>query len=66
MFLPIVHVSDASTGVVVSSMSLPYRQSPASRRSVSLAPRPISITLALDDPVRALANSSALSALTEI
>ena len=37
---PMVHASVASMGVVVSSMSFPYRQSPASSLRLSLAPRP--------------------------
>mmetsp|Transcript_15977 Transcript_15977/g.41317 ORF Transcript_15977/g.41317 Transcript_15977/m.41317 type:complete len:303 (-) Transcript_15977:29-937(-) len=38
--------SPASAGVVVSSMSLPYRQRPASSLSESRAPRPMGITSA--------------------
>ena len=41
----IAQVSPASTGVVVASMSWPYRQSPASSRSESRAPRPMGATL---------------------
>jgi hypothetical protein len=37
-------VRPASTGVVVVSMSWPYRHRPASRRSVSRAPRPAGLT----------------------
>ena len=36
-------VINASNGEVVSSISLPYRQNPISRRSVSRAPNPIGL-----------------------
>lgn len=49
--LPTVHVSPASGGVMDSLSSLPYRQSPASIRSMSRAPSPASRTSLL--PVRA-------------
>ena len=36
----VIHPKPASMGEVVSSKSLPYKQKPISRRSVSRAPRP--------------------------
>ena len=42
--LATVHISPASTGVVSSSISLPYRQSPASNLNESRAPKPASRT----------------------
>ena len=42
--LPIVHTSPASTGEVFSSISLPYKQRPASKRSESRAPNPAGFT----------------------
>ena len=41
------HVRPASTGVVFSSMSLPYKHNPASSLRVSRAPKPASLTLSL-------------------
>ena len=40
---PMVQARAASTGVVFSSMSLPYKHKPASSRKLSLAPRPASL-----------------------
>ena len=40
LYLDIAHFKLASTGVVSASISLPYKQSPASKRKVSLAPKP--------------------------
>jgi fatty acid/phospholipid biosynthesis enzyme len=40
----IIHASEAATGVLVASMSCPYRHMPPSRRSESRAPRPIGFT----------------------
>ena len=53
----------ASTGVVSSSMSLPYRQSPASSRSESRAPSPAGATSGCAASIRS-ANASARSAGT--
>ncbi len=38
------HASPASMGVVSCDMSLPYKHSPASKRSTSLAPKPAILT----------------------
>ena len=56
--------SAASGGVVVVSMSLPYRHRPASRRSELRAPRPMGLTSGWASSVRARA--SACVAGTEI
>ena len=56
--------SPASTGVVVSSMSLPYRHNPASRRRESRAPNPAGLTSGSSRSRRA--RRSASSAGTEI
>ena len=48
MDVPITQDRPASTGVVSSSRSFPYRHMPASRRRLSLAPRPVSCTGCLD------------------
>lgn len=61
--LLIHHDSPASTGVVSSVMSLPYKQSPASNRRMSRAPRPASFTGCTDNNL--LANSIALSEGTD-
>ena len=42
--LPTVQSSAASTGVVSSSISFPYKHNPASNRKVSRAPKPASLT----------------------
>lgn len=42
--VPTSHANPASTGFVVSSMSLPYKQRPASIRNESRAPNPASST----------------------
>jgi hypothetical protein len=49
MDAPMTQVNPASTGVVSSSRSLPYRHIPASRRRLSRAPRPVSCTGGLDN-----------------
>ncbi len=49
--------SAASTGVVVVSMSLPYRHSPASRRSELRAPRPTGLTSGCASRARAKASA---------
>ena len=41
LFFDIAHFKLASIGVVSVSKSFPYKQSPASKRNVSLAPKPI-------------------------
>ena len=41
LFFDIAHFKFASIGVVSVSISFPYKQSPASNRNVSLAPKPI-------------------------
>lgn len=62
--LPTVQVSPASTGVMSSFRSLPYRHSPASRRSASRAPRPHSRTVV--SPSSVSASATARSPGTEI
>ena len=46
--IPMTHVNPASTGVVSSSRSCPYKHMPASRRKLSRAPRPVSCTGSLE------------------
>ena len=43
LFFDIAHFKFASMGVVFMSISFPYKQSPASNRNVSLAPKPINL-----------------------
>ena len=64
--VPIVQAKVASTGVVVSSMSLPYRQRPASNLRLSLAPKPANLTLPWSDDSNASATNSVLSSGIEI
>ena len=56
--------SAASGGVVVVSMSLPYRHRPASRRNELRAPRPMGLTSGCAS--RARANASACALCTDI
>mmetsp|Transcript_5296 Transcript_5296/g.15679 ORF Transcript_5296/g.15679 Transcript_5296/m.15679 type:complete len:263 (-) Transcript_5296:376-1164(-) len=49
--LAITHASAPSTGDVVSSRSLPYKQRPASRRRESRAPSPTGVTSSLSSSV---------------
>mmetsp|Transcript_28530 Transcript_28530/g.72232 ORF Transcript_28530/g.72232 Transcript_28530/m.72232 type:complete len:222 (+) Transcript_28530:346-1011(+) len=59
-----VQVRPASEGVVVSSMSCPYRHRPASRRRASRAPRPDGLTSGSEH--RSCQRGTASSPLTKI
>ena len=59
-----VHVKPASTGLIVSVRSCPYRHIPASRRNESRAPSPIIMTSGFE--VISLVRATVLSGGMEI
>ena len=58
------HASPASIGLVFSSISLPYKHSPASSLRVSRAPKPASLTWSFRS--NSSVSSTAFSDATEI